>query len=133
MENLARQFELFPEKPAWIDIFTLTDHQKSRKVDGWGSKTSAADIKTWRGWIQGQKVEVRSYPRLINALASFLTPSNARLRTGYQEKWGGHFVDIEILKPSQPGASLESFIAELAKQSDTRPVRVRKKGAPVRD
>ncbi len=111
----------------WHDHFQLV---AQRKVGG--SKSLPADEFTWLGSLKGIFVTLRTTPRLIYPLGRFMTPSNARLRTAWSEKYDGHFIDLVVLEPEYPPPELLQEIHTLAQAADPRPVRVRRRREQLR-
>lgn len=113
--------ELPAAPPAWP--FTAVGRRKSRA----GGKTLGADVITWRGRLRGLTITFTTRPRAIDAHASFLVPSNARVQYATEHP---QFVDVVVHHPL--GAEARAELAALAQTQDTRPVVVRCVGEPVR-
>ena len=104
----------------------------SRRKVGGGSKTLPADEITWTGIFRGTPIIFTTRPRLLTANASFLVPSNARLRTSILKRDEGHFVDLCVRDRALSDAEREELAALAQAQDPERPVRVRLAGEPVR-
>lgn len=104
----------------------------SRRKVGGGSKTLPADEITWTGIFRGTPITFTTRPRLLTANASFLVPSNARLRTSILKRDEGHFIDLCGRGRALEDAEREELAALAQAQDPERPVRVRLAGEPVR-
>lgn len=105
--------------PAW------PFHACRRRTVGGGPKTTGADEILWSGVLGGRPVHFTTVPRLVNALESFLTPSNMRLRDSHVGR-SGHFIDLCVSVPVTD-AELRT-LERLAQSVDDRPVRARRQG-----
>lgn len=106
--------------------------EASRRKVGGGSKTLPADEITWTGLSRGSPITFTTRPRLLTANASFLVPSNARLRTSILKRDEGHFVDLCVRGRALDDAEREELAALAQAQDTEQPVRVRLAGEPVR-
>lgn len=102
-----------------------------RKVGG-GSKTLPADEITWTGTFRGQPITFTTRPRLVTAHASFLVPSNARLRTSILKRDEVHFLDLCVRNRTLSETERAELAALAEAQDPSSPVRVRGAGEPVR-
>jgi hypothetical protein len=102
-----------------------------RKVGG-GSKTVPADEITWTGLFGGRRLTFTTRPRLLTPHASFLVPSNARLRTSILKRDEAHFIDLCVRDRMLDDAERVALQALAQAQDPERPVQVRHRGEPVR-
>lgn len=104
----------------------------SRREVGGGSKTFPADEITWTGLFRGAQITFTTTPRLVTPHASFLVPSNARLRTSILKRDQVYFIDL-CVRDRTLNEEERAELAAIAQAQDAgRPVRVRHKGEPVR-
>jgi hypothetical protein len=104
----------------------------SRRKVGGGSKTAPADEITWTGLFRGRRLTFTTRPRLLTPNASFLVPSNARLRTSILKRDEGHFIDLCVRDWVLDDAERAELQALAQAQDPDRPVWVRHVGEPVR-
>jgi hypothetical protein len=104
----------------------------ARRRVGGGSKTSPAEEITWAGSFHGLPITFTTRPRLVTAHASFLVPSNARLRTSILKRDEVHFLDLCARDRALSEAERAELAAMAQAQDPSRPVRVREAGEPVR-
>lgn len=107
--------------------FTEVGRTRSRV----GAKTLGADVITWRGPLATARgtrvVTFTTQPRHLDPHASFMVSANARIDYRAEHP---HFVDVCAHYPLD--ADEREALAALAEAQDTRPVRVRCAGEPVR-
>lgn len=104
----------------------------SRREVGGGSKTFPADEITWTGRFHDAPITFTTTPRLVTPHASFLVPSNARLRTSLLKRDQVYFIDL-CVRDRTLSDEERAELAAIAQAHDAdRPVRVRHKGEPVR-
>jgi hypothetical protein len=114
------------------DVDSWPFREVSRRKVGGGSKTLPADEITWTGIFRGTPITFTTRPRLLTANASFLVPSNARLRTSILKRDEGHFIDLCVRSRVLDDVEGEDLAALAQAQDAERPVRVRLAGEPVR-
>jgi hypothetical protein len=119
-----------PSAPAAAETWPF--REVSRRKVGGGSKTSPADEITWAGIVGGGPITFTTRPRLVTANASFLVPSNARLRTSILKRDEVHFIDLCVRNRVLREAERAELQALAQAQDPDRPVRVRHTGEPVR-
>jgi hypothetical protein len=122
-------------------VHALRDHEAMRQgVYGRCPGESGAagdswpfrDEITWTGSFHGAPITFTTRPRLLTANASFLVPSNARLRTSILKRDEGHFIDLCVRGRLLSDDKREALSTLAQAQDAERPVRVRLAGEPVR-